>query len=509
VARDAEEPGYALRIIASSAPATIPVRLRERLSQQVHGNLRQEHSPDEERKYRGRVLAVQALHLVVAQSQLDLVPAAITALRYRGTRHELCDERTGTRPAKVRAELFYRVDSDAADAVGVSLVATRWPSSVACGGHLAVGRSSGNDRVVRIVALLALAGAVTAAATARPAVSMVSLPSGVDFYSVEPLGDRLLLSGDDSEGLDCDWLVVNRDLRVESSLLRASCERPPIAATPVVPVAFSLPQGNELAVRIARPNAKPSRVTYGPVVMTCEDASDTRPQWVYGAGMLWLYDVATLRAGARTPRAEVVQVSMATGRVVRTVPMPQIYRPLLAADADGLWLAGSVETGLGIAPTYHLAPGASAPRLVHRGGYAAYWLLAAGHEVWEDIASQKHSAVTQEIWRFDGPGAIAHALASANRLVAGTPAVKPGSAALWLVGSLPYRRDVNGCVGAQIVSINAQTGRQTVTRTLTLPGNPCLGIPYTPEAQAFTSGALYFLIPALTPGTTLLYRVQP
>ena len=237
---------------------------------------------------------------------------------------------------------------------------------------------------------------------------------------------------------------------------------------------------------------------------------------VYGGGLLWLYDVATVHAGARTPRAEVVEVSTATGRVVRTVTMTQIYRPLLAADRDGLWLAGSVETGLGTTPTYHLAPGASAPRLVHRGGYAACWLVAAGQEVWEDIAAQTHSAcvpfgpcaVTQEIWGFDGPSAAAHALASANSLVAGTPAVQPDSAALWLVGSLPYRRDVNGCVGAQIVRIDAHTGRQTVTRTLTLPGNPCLGGPFTPNAQTFTGGALYFLIPAPTAGATLLYRAQ-
>ena len=80
-----------------------------------------------------------------------------------------------------------------------------------------------------------------------------------------------LLSGGDITGLDCDWLVVNRDLRVVSPLLRASCERPPIAAEPVVPVQFSTANGNGAAVRIARPDATPSRVTYGPVVMTDED----------------------------------------------------------------------------------------------------------------------------------------------------------------------------------------------------------------------------------------------
>jgi hypothetical protein len=58
---------------------------------------------------------------------------------------------------------------------------------------------------MRIVALLALAGAVAAAATGRTAVSMESLPSGVDFYSVEAQAGRLLLSGDDVEGAGCGW----------------------------------------------------------------------------------------------------------------------------------------------------------------------------------------------------------------------------------------------------------------------------------------------------------------
>ena len=359
--------------------------------------------------------------------------------------------------------------------------------------------------MVKVVVLLTLTGGVAAAATARPAVSMGSLPTGVDFYSVQPQGDRLVLTGDAAKGRGCDWLVVSRGLRVESSLSRGSCERPPIAAEPVVPVQFS--NGNEAAVRIARPNPTPSRVTHGPVVMAYKDLSDTRGQWVYGAGLLWLYDVATVHAGSRTSRAEVVEVSIATGRVVRTVTMPQIYRPLLAADADGLWIGADPQSGVRApVPTYHLAPGASAPRLVHRGGYAAYWLVAAGHEVWEDIAPQPLSGHT-EIWRFDGPSAAAHALASTNNLVNGTPVAQSGSTALWLIGSLPYQRSASGCPGQRIVRIDAHTGRQAVTLKLSLPGNPCLGFPALPET--FTGGALYFMIPAVAPGATLLYRVQP
>jgi hypothetical protein len=89
-----------------------------------------------------------------------------------------------------------------------------------------------------IVAFVALLGAAAAAADARPSVSTPSLRSGVDFHSVEPLGNGLLLSGGEISGPNCDWLVVDQDLGVESPIPSGSCERPPIAAQPVVPVQF-------------------------------------------------------------------------------------------------------------------------------------------------------------------------------------------------------------------------------------------------------------------------------
>jgi hypothetical protein len=364
---------------------------------------------------------------------------------------------------------------------------------------------------MRVLAAFAVAGVVAAGATASPRVSMVPLPARASFYTVEALGDRLLLSGPDTTGNGCDWLVVDaHTLRVKSSLA-ASCEQPGLAPEPVVPVQFYRPQGNQTSVRIARPTSHPERASYGPVVMRFPEISDTRLEWTYGPGLLWLYDVATSHG------AEVVEISTATGRVRRTVPMPKLVRPLLAANADGLWIGASVETAMGApAPTYHLAPLAGAPLLVHRGGYAAFWLVAAGHRVWEDIASMPHpSSVRQEIWRFDGSSAAAHDLASADGLNgAATPAVQPGSAALWTVSSVPLHASYYSCAGQQIVRIDALTGRQTAVTTIHLPGNPCFpvpGVPWLPTgagAQTFAGGAFYFLAQTQTPATTL-FRVRP
>ena len=182
-------------------------------------------------------------------------------------------------------------------------------------------------------------------AAATPAVSELPIPSRASFYTVEASGNRLVLSGSDATGNDCDWLVVDaHTLRVGASR-GGGCEQPGFASAPVVPVQFYRPQGNETSVRIARPTSGARRAHYGPVVMRFPEISDTRLEWVYGPSLLWLYDVATTRG------AEVVEVSTTTSRVVRTVSMPRLDRPLLAADADGLWIAASVETGLGTAPT--------------------------------------------------------------------------------------------------------------------------------------------------------------
>jgi hypothetical protein len=365
---------------------------------------------------------------------------------------------------------------------------------------------------MRVVALPAVAGVLSLAAGAGPVVSTLTLPSRASFETVATLGNRLLLSGSDATGNDCDWLVVGRNrLQVKSSF-HVSCEQPPLAGEAVVPAQFDSPTSNQTTVRIARPATAPQHVTYGPVVMSFPEISDTRLEWTYGPGLLWLYDVATTRG------AEVVEVSTATGRVVRTVPTPKLVRPLLAADADGLWIAASVETATGTpAPTYGLAPAAGAPRLIHRGGYAAFWLVASGHTVWEDIATmtRQPSTVRQEIWRFNGSSAAAHALANANTLsTVTTPAVAPGSS-LWTVSNGPFQtKYFNNCAGQRIVRIDGLTGHQTVVTTIQLPGNPCYplpGVAWQPtgaDAQTFVGGAFYFLAQTAGSGTNL-YRVEP
>lgn len=358
------------------------------------------------------------------------------------------------------------------------------------------------------VALLSVAVVLAATAVAVGAAgSSVRLPAGATFGAVEPLTGGLLVSGFEASGPDCRWLVVDPvSLRVRSSL-RATCDRPPIAAAPVVPIEFPIKGSNSDNLRIARPNRDGDRVSYGPVVMTYASVSDTHLEWTYGPGTLWVYNVAT-RHGP-----EVLDISTATGRVVRTVRMPALYEPLLAADADGLWIAASPETGAGTpAPIYRLAPTAMAPRIVHRGGYATLWLVAAGHTVWADIGTLPHhgsasTPVRQEVWRFDGPAPTARDLASADGLNAyPNPVLQPGGQALWTISLVPTQGNYRLCLRAQLVRIDANTGRQTVTRTVSIVDQSCLPV----QSQAFVDGAFYFLSPYINQTLrTTLYRLQP
>lgn len=361
---------------------------------------------------------------------------------------------------------------------------------------------------------MAVAASLTAVvgAVQTPSVSTLRLPSRAVFYSVAPLSSHLLLTASDTEGNGCSWLMVSpQPLRVRASF-RASCKKPPVAAEPVVPVQSLVPDANYASIRIARPNLSATRVSVGPIVMRFNDLSDTRPVWTYGPGRLWIYDVATVDGPGRSPRPELIEVSTGTGKVLRTVRMPSLVRPLLAADVDGLWIAASPGTGAGTpAPIYHLAPGAAAPRVVHRGGYATLWLVAAGHTVWADIGTLPprrlaSTQVRQEIWRFDGPSAAAHPLAAAAELnSSAAPVLQPGSAALWTLSLIPsVPGNYENCSHAQLIRIDARTGEQTVTRTLPITDRYCLPV----QGQAFLDGAFYFLSQYVSPNTpTTLYRL--
>lgn len=302
------------------------------------------------------------------------------------------------------------------------------------------------------------------------------LPAGGTFSSVQPAGGVLVLSGFAETGPGCIWTTVDP---VRMRLLRThrgSCDAAARASGRLTPSVVYDPKSPWQEVVLSN----------GRVVFQYEDASDTRPQWAYGPGALWIYDVWTHEG------AQVVRVSLASGRIVQRVRMPKMFRPLLAADADGLWLASATNGGLGNRwngpqPLLHVAPDATRATVVHRGGRAALWLVARGHTVWmEQIAGTS----TVSLWRFDGT--------KARRLE------KPRFltvAALWGGGRIWAARNDGDCTHERILRLDPATGHATQVANVATASCEPLG--FHPQGLAFADGALFFL------DAPWLHRIRP
>jgi len=217
-------------------------------------------------------------------------------------------------------------------------------------------------------------------------IATLTLPSGgMQWWSVAPAGHALLVTGSPTTGPRCTFYVVELGTLRGRGPYTRPCAKPPIAVHPIAPVVGSTAKAFEVPIRVA-----------GRVVMRYEDASDTRPQYAWYGRSLWIYDVAT------SDGPEALRFDARTGALLQRTVMPRLFRPVMVANADGLWLDpatnGGVD-GVAVAPVLHVPFDGTKPIVVHRGGRAAMWMAASAHTVWfEQIAGQ--TSVT--IWRIDG-----------------------------------------------------------------------------------------------------------
>ncbi|MGH8888974.1 MAG: hypothetical protein ACRDV3_04340, partial [Acidothermaceae bacterium] len=154
---------------------------------------------------------------------------------------------------------------------------------------------------------------------------------------------------------------------------------------------------NTAKVAIAHVDPTTGKTTTGPTVMTWDDASDTHLVTVYGGGSLWLYDVETPSG------AQAVEVSQTTGQVEDVVSLPKFFRPVVAADAHGLWIGNSIEGSPVGGVLFHVAPGSHKVTTVLPGSDVVDWLVADGQHVWAGV--RPAGASEQTVWRFDGSAA--------------------------------------------------------------------------------------------------------
>jgi len=310
--------------------------------------------------------------------------------------------------------------------------------------------------------------------------------------------------------------VVATSLRVVANRA-ASCNDPLLYGEDVMPVESVVPIGSQYGdVRIAVRNPATGLVHLGPIVARYGNFSDGRPEWTYGGGYLWLYDVGTEGFTSKPPRfpVEVLKISATSGKVLATAAMPALTRIELAANDHGLWFAPSSETGFAAhtvpAVLYFLPTSASRPEVILRKGQYVNWLVATGHTVWANVS-------------VDGPDGTAltetFTSSTSKPLVVTNPAKTPSPsnigggptdapAVLYapgfgLIAALPGRIGTVGTDGApseHIVKLDPTDGQFSKVVSFRTPEG-------TVDANLVYGGALYLLLGAEDSSAATLYRV--
>ncbi len=261
------------------------------------------------------------------------------------------------------------------------------------------------------------------------------------------------------------------------------------------------PRGPEATVSVNTADPATGRVTEGPVVMSYEPASDTHPVVAYGSQWLWIYDVMT------TNGPELLQVSNSTGEVVDTVPMPALYRPLLAADNGGVWVANSIQGSGGPALSY-VATGASAPTIYIAASHQPIcWMQADAQSAWVG-AGLNGVCVKETVERFaDGNSTP---LFSTVGSFAPFTAIGNETNGLWTM-----QWPLGNPSKQQIIHIDPDTGNESVVATLPSVALPSyqtdLGL--ASGEAVFFEGSLYLLEPPYLEngyiGYSSMVRVTP
>jgi len=347
------------------------------------------------------------------------------------------------------------------------------------------------------------------------------LPTSWWFNSILATTQGPLLSGivaGTAGHSSCVVASVGTGLQV-TGIENVNCDSPKLQGEAVAPVVTPIPQSNNATLSIATLDQTTQTVVVGPPVMTFGSGSDTRATWTYASdGSLWVYDVDT------TTGPEAIEVSP-SGQVETKASTPQLYRPELAANDEGLWLGNSPEGGCGSQgcpdALYRVAPGSSSALDVLPGNTkTVFWMVGSGARLWLGIGPVFNE---QQIWRLDGPDAHL-AFTAPDRFgletaVSGAPTTSvvggplPG---LWTVTVVPLPVEqpghpVSATSNQVVIRIDPNTGDEHLVAVLQdIPTSPAVGI--TGPQLAFSNGWLYVLEPPFHAngylGYTTIYQVM-
>jgi hypothetical protein len=365
------------------------------------------------------------------------------------------------------------------------------------GGGPSVPAASGGDR--------------PAAASDHHVVSELNLSRRDSYDSISRVGGALVVTGSTvgrHGSAVCDAAVVDPATLALSRRRTGSCDDPSLAGERVLPIQAGEPRvpfpggGTGIGtdtLRIAHLTQASPGYEIGPVVMRTPQISDEHPVWTFGDGYLWLYD------GTSGDGSEVLRISQASGAVLARVSMPNLPRPILAANADGLWMAPSVNGG-GHA-VYHLSLGASTatPILRLNHGYVG-WMVAAGHDLWLDVAA---GGKTQTLLRLHGAGATPTLRATLQTSTLDNEAeIQGGGAAVVgdeTDGLWTAPRPISGNT-QRILELNPATGALTHVATLTPAYTAPNAVAYGSYQAVAYDGSMFLLDPPVVSGSSYPYR---
>jgi hypothetical protein len=336
----------------------------------------------------------------------------------------------------------------------------------------------------------------------------VSLPPADFFSQITVAQGHLLLGGEIASTASattptCVSATVDPQTLEIGSSGEVNCNNPAVDGESVGVVNAYIPDSNNATISIAHIDSQTGQTSVGPVVMTYASYSDTRPVTAYGGGWLWIYDNSTIIGGAQTVNvthpgtAELLQVSTSSGQIVDTVSMPVLYRPIMAADNDGLWIGNSVE-GAVSKPLYFVAPGSNKAVVAIQGStLVVCWLLGSDDHLWAGIGREKSGCTQETIWRLDGT-TFQPVFMVPDQGYHPNTVIGDESDGLWTMQWTHLPTVASSTPSPQeIVSINPDTGAERVVATL-----PALVVPLSGEYSelvqgqaAVLDGSLYLLEP--------------
>jgi hypothetical protein len=332
------------------------------------------------------------------------------------------------------------------------------------------------------------------------------LPSSALFTQISVTSKGLLLTGETRASFGnskatCVAAPIDPQSLAVGKLELGSCDDPLLSGLTVETVTTPIPHSNNATISIDTANAATGHVHDGPGIVTYGSYSDTRPVFASGSRWIWIYDVDT------TAGPELLQASAHSGDVVDTIPMPALYRPLLAADDGGVWVANSIGGSPASALSY-VAVGASAPRVVVPDtDLPICWLVASGTSSW--VGAGVGGACAKEVVeRFSDHSTVPVFTAAATVTPPAFTVIGNEANGLWTMQWLSPTRE-------EIIHIDPDTGSESVVGTLASTPLPTYETDegLTQGQSAYFNGSLYLLEPPFRKngylGYTSIVRVVP